>query len=52
MEEEEERVFDVGEEVKVGTEMKGFQVEKKLLELEEKPLTQVLKGSFFQIVLP
>lgn len=47
-----ERVFDVGEEVKVETEMKGFEEgakvqtpeEKKLLELEEKSLTEVLKG--------
>ncbi|MCD7469727.1 hypothetical protein HAX54_008903 [Datura stramonium] len=48
-----ERAFDVGEEVKVGTEMKGFQKgvkvenpeKEKLLELEEKALTEVLKGS-------
>ncbi|KAK4713811.1 hypothetical protein R3W88_019718 [Solanum pinnatisectum] len=42
---EEERLFDVGEEVKVGTEMKGFEVEKKFLESEEKALYEVLKGS-------
>lgn len=45
MDGEEERLFDVGEEVKVGTEMKGFEVEKKFLELEEKALYEVLKGS-------
>ncbi|MCD9641218.1 37S ribosomal protein S9, mitochondrial [Datura stramonium] len=47
-----ERVFDVGEEVKVSTEVKGFEEgakvksleEKKQLELEEKALTEVLKG--------
>ncbi|XP_009620615.1 small ribosomal subunit protein uS9m [Nicotiana tabacum] len=48
-----EKVFEVGEEeVKVETEMKGFEEEgkvenaeeKKLLELEEKALTEVLKG--------
>ncbi|XP_015080589.1 pentatricopeptide repeat-containing protein At3g60050-like [Solanum pennellii] len=37
----EERLFDVGEEVNVGTEMKGFQVEEKFLQSEEK----ALKGS-------
>lgn len=41
MEGKEERLFDVGEEVNVGTEMKGFQVEKKFLQSEEK----ALKGS-------
>lgn len=49
-----ERVFDIGEDVKVETEMKGFEEEakvdnteeKKLLELEEQVLTGVLKGSF------
>ncbi|XP_049413545.1 pentatricopeptide repeat-containing protein At3g60050-like [Solanum stenotomum] len=42
---EEERLFDVGEEVRVGAEMKGFKVEKKFLQLEEKALNEVLKGS-------
>ncbi|KAH0743475.1 hypothetical protein KY290_031468 [Solanum tuberosum] len=39
---EEERLFDVGEEVRVGAEMKGFKVEKKFLQLEEKALNEFL----------
>lgn len=48
-----ERVFDIGEDVKVESEMKGLEEEedkrqsaeeKKLLELEEQVLTGVLKG--------
>lgn len=51
MEGKEERLFDVGEEVNVGTEMKGFQVEKKFLQSEEKALKGISFKSLFQIVL-